>query len=48
VEDLGGGRYYEEQEQVMAYRNALTRIRIEATKPGEETVAYLHRLAKEL
>lgn len=48
VENLGGSHYYEQQEQVMAYRNALTRVRIQATKPGEETVAYLHRLMREL
>jgi hypothetical protein len=47
VEDLIGGRYYEEPEQLTAYRNALTRLRIQATAP-EDTSAYLHQLAKEL
>jgi DNA-binding XRE family transcriptional regulator len=47
VEDLVNGRYYEEPEQLTAYRNALTRLRIQATKP-EDTAAYLHQLAKEL
>lgn len=47
VEDHVKGHYYEEPEQLTTYRNALTRLRIQATKP-EDTVAYLHQLAKEL
>jgi hypothetical protein len=48
VENLGGGHYYEEPNQLTQYRNVLTRLHIQATKPGEETVAYLHQLAREL
>jgi hypothetical protein len=47
VENLIEGHFYEEADQLTAYRNALTWLRIQATKP-EDTPAYLHRLAKEL
>jgi transcriptional regulator with XRE-family HTH domain len=47
VGNLGGGHYYEAPEQLSRYRNALSWLRIRATKP-EDTVAYLHQLAREL
>lgn len=47
VENRAEGLYYEESEQLLAYRNTLTRLRIQATKP-EETAEYLRHLAKEL
>ncbi|MBA2322577.1 MAG: helix-turn-helix domain-containing protein [Pseudonocardiales bacterium] len=47
AEDHIKGHYYEEPEQLTRYRNALTRLRIQATKP-EDTKAWLHRLAKDL
>lgn len=47
VEDRIRGHYYEEQEQISTYRNVLTRLRIQATKP-EDTVPYIRQLAEEL
>ncbi|MGH3565526.1 MAG: helix-turn-helix domain-containing protein [Pseudonocardia sp.] len=47
VEGLVQGRYYEEPEELAAYRNALTRLQVRAMKP-EDTPAYLRQLAKEL
>jgi hypothetical protein len=47
VEDLAKSHYYEEKEQLATYRNALNRLRVQATKP-EDTPAYLHKLVKEL
>lgn len=47
VEDRIRGHYYEEQEQISTYRNVLTRLRIQATKP-EDTVSYIRQLAEEL
>ena len=47
VEDHIKAHYYEEPDQLTKYRNALTRLRIQATKP-EDTPAWLHRLAKDL
>jgi transcriptional regulator with XRE-family HTH domain len=47
VEDRIRGHYYEEPQQLTRYRNDLTRLRVQATKP-EETASYLHQLAKEL
>lgn len=47
VEDRIKGHYYEELEQITVYRNALTRLRVQAIKP-DDSVAYIHQLAKEL
>lgn len=47
VEDLIRGHYYEELDQITKCRNALTRLRVQATKP-EETAAILHKLVKDL
>lgn len=47
VEDRIRGHYYEEQEQISTYRNVLTRLRIQGTKP-EDTVSYIRQLAEEL
>ncbi len=47
VEDRIRGHYYEEPEQILTYRNDLTRLQVQATRP-EETAEYLHQLAKDL
>ncbi|WP_028926039.1 helix-turn-helix domain-containing protein [Pseudonocardia acaciae] len=47
VEDRIRSHYYEDQEQITTYRNILTRLRIQATKP-EDTVPYIRQLAEEL
>jgi hypothetical protein len=41
------GYYYEESEQITRYRNALSRLRVQAISPAD-TPAHIHRLAKEL
>ncbi len=47
VETLVKGYYYEELEEITRYRNALTRLRVQATKP-EDSPAFIRQLAKEL
>jgi transcriptional regulator with XRE-family HTH domain len=47
VEDRIAGHYYEEPEQLMTYRNDLSRLRVQATKP-EDTPAFIRRLIEEL
>jgi transcriptional regulator with XRE-family HTH domain len=47
VETLVKGYYYEELEEITRFRNALTRLRVQATKP-EDSPAFLRRLAKDL
>jgi transcriptional regulator with XRE-family HTH domain len=47
VETFIKSYYYEEQEQITRYRNALTRLRTQATKP-ESSPAFIRRIAKEL
>ena len=47
VEDRLRGHYYEEQEHLTLYRNDLSRLRLQATKP-EETEDYLQRLIEDL
>jgi hypothetical protein len=42
VEDRIRGHYYEEPQHLTRFRNDLTRLRLQATKP-EETAAYLHQ-----
>ena len=46
VETFIQGYYYEEQEQITRYRNALARLRVQATRP-EQFPAFIRRLAKE-
>lgn len=46
VEDRIRVHYYDEPGPLMTYRNDLARLKIQALKP-EESVAHLHRLAKE-
>jgi len=46
VEDRIRMQYYDEPGHLMTYRNDLARLKIQALKP-EESVAYLHQLAKE-
>lgn len=41
------GYYYEEPEELVAYRDALTRLRVQAIKPGKSP-AFIHRVAEEL
>lgn len=41
------GYYYEEREQITRYRNALTRLRVQASKP-ESSSALIRRIAKDL
>lgn len=41
------GYYYEETEQITRYRNALSRLRVQAITPAESP-ALIHRIAKEL
>lgn len=41
------GYYYEEPEQIMRYRNALSRLRVQAIKPADSP-AFIRRIAKEL
>ncbi|MGQ0840011.1 helix-turn-helix domain-containing protein [Actinokineospora sp.] len=40
------GYYYEDQEQIVRYRNALARLRVQAVKPADSP-AFIHRIAKE-
>lgn len=47
VEDRIQGHYYEELEQIMTYRNDLTRLRVQAIKP-DETPAFIQQLTKDL
>jgi hypothetical protein len=47
VEDRITGHYYEEPEQIMIYRNDLSRLRVQAIKP-DETAAFIRRLIEEL
>ncbi len=47
VETLIKGYYYEELEDITRYRNALTRLRVQATKP-KDSPAFIRRLAKDL
>lgn len=47
VETLVKGYYYEELEEITRYRNALTRLRVQATKP-EDSPAFIRQLAKDL
>lgn len=47
VETMVKGYYYEEQEEITKYRNALTRLRVQAIKP-EDSAAYIRQIAKEL
>ena len=47
VEDRIRGHYYEDPEMILTYRNDLTRLQVQATRP-EETLPFLHELAKDL
>lgn len=47
VETLVKGYYYEELEEITKYRNALTRLRVQATKP-EDSPAFIRQIAKDL
>jgi len=47
VETLVKGYYYEEREEITKYRNALTRLRVQATKP-EDSPAFIRQIAKDL
>ncbi|WP_214408155.1 helix-turn-helix domain-containing protein [Pseudonocardia lacus] len=47
VEDRIRGHYYEESEQILQYRNDLTRLQVQAAKPGR-TAALLDEIAKDL
>jgi transcriptional regulator with XRE-family HTH domain len=47
VEDRIRGHYYEDPEQILQYRNDLTRLQVQAAKPGQ-TAAFLHEIAKDL
>ncbi|MFD9889938.1 helix-turn-helix transcriptional regulator [Amycolatopsis sp. NPDC059027] len=47
VETLVRGYYYEELEEITQYRNALTRLRVQATKP-KDSPTLLRRIAKDL
>jgi transcriptional regulator with XRE-family HTH domain len=47
VEDRIRGHYYEDPEQLLQYRNDLTRLQVQAAKP-EETLELLHEMAKDV
>ncbi|CAM3961604.1 helix-turn-helix transcriptional regulator [Kibdelosporangium persicum] len=47
VETLVKGYYYEELEEITRYRNALTRLRVQAIKP-EDSPAFIRQIAKDL
>lgn len=40
------GYYYEEPEELASYRDAMTRLQVQAVKPGESR-AFIHRIAEE-
>jgi hypothetical protein len=46
VEDRVRGHFYEEPDQLMAYRNDLSRLRVQALKP-EESLGFLQQLVKD-
>jgi DNA-binding XRE family transcriptional regulator len=47
VEDRIGGHYYEDAEQLLQYRNDLTRLQVQAARP-EETIELLREIAKDI
>jgi transcriptional regulator with XRE-family HTH domain len=47
VEDRIGGHYYEDPEQILQYRNDLTRLQVQAARSGD-TAVFLHQLTKDL
>jgi len=47
VEDLVTGYYHEEPNQILAYRNALTRLRVQAIKPHDAST-FIDQIAKDM
>lgn len=47
VEDRIRGHYYEDPQQILNYRNDLTRLQVQAARP-DETVELLHEIAKDV
>lgn len=47
VEDRIQGHYYEDPEQILKYRNDLSRLKVQAAKP-DETLVLLREMAKDL
>jgi transcriptional regulator with XRE-family HTH domain len=47
VEDRISGHYYEDPQQLLQYRNDLTRLQVQAAKP-DETLQLLHEIAKDV
>lgn len=47
AEDLVTAHYHEEPDQILAYRNALTRLQVRAVRP-EDTPAFIDQIAKDV